>query len=279
MTDGPREGELFSRNYLRPEVMLSDSIRARRRAYSVFEEFPPTIAEKFVQAVKRQLGVTYPSFSYGYLHADFWVECETRDFLGAVTLVFRLLNNPGWQREYLKELRTIFDQEALHYRIDDAGGVHYLVDAEFSRGTETTIRNLDQPRFAGARQALDDGLKGLTAGHLSGKALIRGVFEAAESVFLVIIPEPKPNRLNEAAVEKHLRPLLVARYQGVPDAGDKVSRVLDTFNKWVKSAHPYRHGASFEDVHEAPLDEAVLSASIGMAFIRYLVQPDQSNTF
>lgn len=270
MNDNPVEGELFSRNYLRPAKKLPDSIRARRRALAVFEVYSRLISDEFVARVKRTLGAHYPSGPYGPSHTRFWTESDVRDFLGAITLVFRLLQ-PSHGTAYLAEMRDILSQEGLHYRIDDKGGVHYLVDEEFSWVTESTIQGLGSQRFAGARHALEEGLKALTAGKLSGKALIRGVFEAAESTFLVLVADSKVNRLNETAVDKYLRPKLLARYEGVPDAEDKVARVLDTFSKWVKAAHPYRHGAAFEDVHEAPIDEAVLLASTGMAYIRYMV--------
>jgi len=275
MNEGPKIGELFSRNYLRPEVKLSDSPRARRRAYSAFSDYRDAVGVDFVQAVKRALGAEYPYGSYDYDHERFWTKCEIRDFLGGITLTYRLLRPYKRDAKFLEEMREIFQQEGLHYRIDDACGVHYLVDEEFSRSTEATLEGLGAARFTGARQALEDGLQGLTAGNISGKALIRGVFEAAESVFLILVSDSNANRLNEQVVEKLLRPKLAIRYEGVPNGEDKISRVLDTFNKWVKAAHPYRHGAHFEEVHEAPLDEAVLLASIGMSFIRYMVQPVQ----
>lgn len=270
MSDDPVEGELFSRNYLRPAERLSDSARARRRALAVFRGLERYIGGDFVALAERAMGVDYPSYGYGYSHEQFWTECEVRDFLGSITLVFRLLRPRREGDAYLNEMRDIFRQEGLHYRIDDSGGVHYLVDEEFSWVTEVTIQGLGSQRFTGARQALEEGLKALSAENLSGKGLVRGVFEAAESTFLVLAADAQVNRLNEGAVEKHLKPMLMARYDGVPESEDKVTRVLDTFNRWVKAAHPYRHGAAFEDVHEAPLDEAVLLASTGMAFIRYM---------
>jgi hypothetical protein len=51
---------------------------------------------------------------------------------------------------------------------------------------------------------------------------------------------------------------------------DKVDRLLEVFKAWVKSAHPYRHGAELEEIHEAPLDMAILLASQGVDFLRYL---------
>jgi hypothetical protein len=271
MSENPLEGEIFARNYLRPNKTLPDSSRARRRALSVFGDYQDVIGSSFASLSERNLGVNYPYGAYGPSHEKFWTTCDVQDFLGAVTLVFRLLQSRQRSSAYIQEMRDIFQQEGLHYRIDDKGGVHYLIDEEFSRVIDTTLLGLGAPRFAAARMALETGMAALETNPKSGKAFIRGVFEAAESTFLVLIADSNVNRLNEDGANRLLKPILVARYRDVPEAEAKISRVLDVFNRWIKAAHPYRHGAAFEEIHEAPLDEAVLLASTGMAFIRYMV--------
>jgi hypothetical protein len=259
-----KEGELFTRNYLRSPVKLSDSMKARRRVAARFlDSMDATQLNKFPIIVKGELGVEYP-YVNGWYHNGFWEKVDVGDFLSAITLWLR-------QRpQQLAEARRILEHEDLHYRIDDRGGVHFLVDAEFSSAVETTLAGLDKPQFTAARAALQDGMKALGPASQSGKALIRGVFEAVESSFLVVIGPNAANRLNKQAVDKHLKPILLDRYKAFPDADDKVSRMLDTFNAWVSDAHPYRHGAPFEQVHEAPFELAVLSATSGMGFIRLL---------
>lgn len=258
------EGELFIRNYLRSPVKLSDSMKARRRVAAKFlDSMDLSQINKFPGLVKGELGVDYPYIN-GWHHNGFWEKVEIGDFLSAITLWLR-------QRPHqLAEARRILEQEDLHYRIDDKGGVHFLVDAEFSALVETTLAGLGKPQFTAARAALQEGMKALAPTNPSGKGLIRGVFEAVESVFLVVIGPDTANRLNKQAVDKYLKPVLVERYKAFPEAEDKVGRMLEIFSAWVNDAHPYRHGAPFEQVHEAPLELAVLSATGGMGFIRLL---------
>jgi hypothetical protein len=262
-----KEGELFRTNYLRSPVKLADSKRARRRLSKLFEDSMANGVD-FANAVRRQLGIDYPITTYGYDHEGFWVHSEVGDFLSGITLWSRIVRH---HKPALDAARRILDEEDLHYRIDDKGGVHYFVDELFAYTVESTLAGLGDARFTAARHALEGGLKSLGPTHQSGKGLIRGVFEAVETTFLVIVGPDAGDRLNKQAVERYLKPILITHFATVPDAEDKVSRLLDGFNAWVKEAHPFRHGtATGEEVHEAPLDLAVLSANTGMGFIRFL---------
>lgn len=260
------EGQLFRRNYLRSPVKLSDSIRARRRLHKLFNDSGAD-AETFVEMVERNLGLDFPFGGYSYDHGGFWSNAEIGDILSAITLWSRLINH---HHTALKAAQEILHDEDLHYRIDAKGGVHYLVDEHFAYTVESTLSGLGDARFASSRHALEAALKSLTPVNQSGKGLIRGVFEAAESAFLSICGPEAGNRLNKQAMDKHLKPILLARFQGVHNASDKVDRALAVFEAWMKEAHPYRHGTAAEQAHEAPLDLAVLSATTGMAFTRFL---------
>lgn len=296
MSDGPKTGELFSRNYLRTPEKQSDSIRARRRVLAHFWNSTDSVMrDKFVKTVKQELGIDYPYLvNAGYHHEEYWTTCEVRDFLSSLTIYCKLGDEKertqeavrqifhgavpdiqaGWLVNKIKLIREILDQEDLHYKVDDQGGIHYLVDEQFENSIQSTLSGLDGKRFTASRDALEKGLGNLGSKKQSGKALIRGVFEATESAFLTIINCDKVNRLNGQAIDKHLRPMLLDKYKDIPEGEDKVARVLKSFKEWVSTAHPYRHGAAFDEIHEAPLDEAILTASIGMSFIRYLVAND-----
>lgn len=271
----PVEGALFRRNYVREPVPLADSARARQRLLVFFTDFlSPDQQANFVTEVERLLGIEYPRTPGGYaLHGDFWRRAGIIDVLSGITLVLRLAQSRGQlnQQRAHATARRIIAEEGLHYRIDDALGVHYLVDEEFARISETALAGLGQPRFAAASHALDEALSHLDPGRQSGKALIRGVFEAVESAFLVAINQPTVNRLNAQSIDAHLKPILMARYASYAEAQDKVDRAMEMFKAWVHSAHPFRHGAALAQIHEAPIDLAIMSATQGMAFLRYIV--------
>ncbi|MGO4199080.1 hypothetical protein AB4Z13_27345 [Rhizobium sp. YAF28] len=260
-----KEGELFRLNYLRSASKLSDSSRARIRMNKLFEaSVSHDYWGDFAELLESSLGIEVDGGSYVDV---FWKTAEIGDFLSAITLWARSIR---FHSNALQSAQQIFQDEQLRYRIDSKGGVHFLVDEQFEQVVQSTLDGLGDQKFASSRHALTEALKSLAASAQSGKGLIRGVFEAAESAFLVVCGPNAGNRLNAQAAEKHLKPILLARYTQVPDAIDKVDRMLVVFNSWVKDAHPYRHGAPFEQIHEAPLDLAVLSASTGMGFIRFL---------
>lgn len=261
-----KDGELFRRNYLRSPVKLADSERARRRMFQLVASSGASL-DTFVTQIRSQLGIDYPSGTYGYAHGKFWLVADIGDFLSAVTIWSRLI---GHHPPALASARQIFQDEDLHYRIDDKGGVHYLVDEPFAYTVESTLSGLGDARFTAARLALEAGLKSLSPAKQSGKGLIRGVFEAAESAFLAVCGPEAGNRLNKQAMEKCLKPILLARFAGVHEADDKVTRTLAVFEAWMKDAHPYRHGTAAEQEHEAPLELAILSATTGMGLIRFV---------
>jgi hypothetical protein len=266
MTADPKEGALFRLNYLRSSQKLPESDRARKRIYLLYKDNVDDEGTRmaFIHRVERQLGVDFPIGSYQYHDERFWKKCELGDFLSAITIFLKL------RPSALNKARNILEEEDLHYRIDDQGGVHYLVDNDFHQLSESTLAGLSDQRFGAARAALQKGLKALAPERQSGKGLIQGVFEAVESTFLVIIGPSNSNRLNKQAAEKHLRPILLHRYKDVPEVNDKVTRMLEVFYAYVNDAHPYRHGAPLDQEHEAPLEMAILSATNGMGYIRFL---------
>lgn len=266
MTTDPKEGALFRLNYLRSSQKLPESDRARKRIYLLYKDHVDDEGTRmaFVHRVERQLGVDFPIGAYQYQDERFWKKCELGDFLSAITIFLKL------RPSALSKARNILEEEDLHYRIDDQGGVHYLVDNDFHQLSESTLAGLSDQRFGAARAALQKGLKALAPERQSGKGLIQGVFEAVESTFLVIIGPGNSNRLNKQTAEKHLRPILLHRYKDVPEVNDKVTRMLEVFYAYVNDAHPYRHGAPLDQEHEAPLEMAILSATNGMGYIRFL---------
>lgn len=262
----PVLGGLFRHNYLRPSTPLADSMRARRRLLQSMVK-SRLWQERFVALVQSEIGVEYPAQYAGWDHAAFWERADIGDVLSAITLWHRVSQ---LKDHYRSEVIRIFSEEHLRYRLDANGGVHFLVDEEFERVVASTVAGLGATRFAASLHALHEAMSNLGTAKQSGKGLIRGVFEAVESAFLVVIAHPSVDRLNATAIDKHLKPLLMAGYPGYAEANDMVERLLEHFKAWVKSAHPFRHGAPLEQIHEAPLDLAILSATQGMGYLRYL---------
>ncbi|UCI33560.1 hypothetical protein [Mesorhizobium sp. B4-1-4] len=265
MSSGPEEGGYFRRNYLREPVLLADSVRARRRLVAWFAAARMGDKSDFAEQMERMFGVAYP---ISYNHSAFWEKEDIADILSGITLWLKM---NGLHNLLLAEARAIIAEESLRYRIDDKGGVHFFVDEEFERAIQSTMAGLGSTRFTAANHALQDALSNLDVAHQSGKGLISGIFEAVESAFITIIGPTKIDRISPKAIDDHLRPKLLNHFSAYPEAGDKVDRLLGTFKAWVHSAHPFRHGAGFDQAHEAPLDLAIATATQGMSFLRLIV--------
>lgn len=265
MNSEPQEGGYFRRNYVREPVLLADSARARRRLTQWFWAWRFGDKLAFAARMERSFGVDYPAGFEGYDHAEFWKDGEIADVLTAITLWLKM---NGLRPEILAEARGIIAEEALRYRIDDKGGVHFFVDEEFERSVQSTVAGLGSPRFVAASHALENALSNLGVARQSGKGLISGTFEAVESAFLTVIGPTSHDRINVKAIDDPLKAKLLNHFSSYPEADDKVERLLETFKAWVKSAHPFRHGAGFDQIHEAPLDLAIASATQGMSFLR-----------
>lgn len=267
MENQPTEGLMFSRNYLIPAKKLADSARARHRILQLINR-KQVYESKFVELVEAELGIEYPNGSWGYTHSEFFKECQTRDFLSSITLLVRCAMRA---HEALDFCRRVFREEHLKFKIDDRGGVHFEIDEAFESSSKAAISNLEKAPFVAARHALETALSELSGANPSGKALIRGVFEATESAFLTVIGDASVNRMNAQAIDQKLKPILLGRYSTLPDKEDRVKRVLEIIKHWANAAHPFRHGASLEQVHEAPMSYATLLAHQGMAALRFII--------
>jgi hypothetical protein len=105
-----------------------------------------------------------------------------------VTVAYRYLwekQNRGlkqskpWER-WCSEVRHIFQEENLHYRVDERGGVHFSFDVEFDRSIAATIAALQGARYKAALTNFEGAMSALGKGPPDGKAAIRGTFDAAE---------------------------------------------------------------------------------------------------
>lgn len=263
-----KQGGLFLRNYSRPEKKLSDSEPTRIRVLALLKSQGNTTLEKFRTVVEAELGVKVPWGSYAHDFEPFFERVSTKHFLSSVTLILRIVER---KNPILNELRRIFEEESLHYKIDDLGGVHYLVDEQFNEAMRTALEALQEDKFGAARHAFETAMNKLAQVNPSGKEVIRDIFETVEAAFLTVVKDPAVDRLNNSNVKKYLVPILNQRYASVEHAAEHVERVTTMISGWVSVAHLFRHGLNGEQPHEAPLDYAILMAPHGAAILRYII--------
>ena len=164
-------------------------------------------------------------------------------------------------RKLLAAVATLFREERMAYEVDDEGGIHPLIDAEFQRNRQATLKWLSLPRYANVQHHVDVAFRRLTVENFDGKAAIRDIFDAAESLFKLIVAPKNPN-LTAETVESELRPIINRVLADAPDATKQAAgRALSSFGKWADACHPYRHGQQAVAIVAPPRELSTLLIS------------------
>lgn len=266
-----KEGRRFTHNYLERGEPTRDSKRMRVRLAS-------TLNDEWINGyiapndLEKQLGIEIPSAFYDdcvdwKLFLD---DCSLPDVLDTITIVAQHLGSV--KERWIGAARRILQEENLAYRVDDLGGVHFAVDAEFAHNQACTIAALQPSRYCAARTHFEEGQKALDAHPQRTREAIRQTFECVETVFKLMLPNE--TQLGHSEITKKLKPLVLDRLQG--SERDAVGRWIEGFADWVIGAHQYRHGQGVEAPDNPSIGTAVLSVTMGAAYARWLAELDTS---
>jgi hypothetical protein len=190
--DQNQTGRRFSQVYLSGGEGLPDSDRARIRVGRLIESIGLSSYE-LAEAFQSELGVTVPWGPGGPMVQTFIQNCELRDFLDAITIVYststqNVRSRAGW----LPECRRIFSEERLRYIIDDAGGVRrFSVDHQFEADVQTTLQGLGHPALKAALAGHEHCLEAMSEFPPHGNTAIRSIFDAVETVFKTMCSGPR----------------------------------------------------------------------------------------
>lgn len=267
----------FSQIYLPRGEPTNDSDRMRRRLYRIFEDSPlSTFTTR--PKVEGKLGIIVPYFSGSGRPrwSEFFATCELRDLLDMVSIVAQvgLVENTAYQHaatRWIGDVQKIFREENVGYKVDANGTVHFAIDTEFGHSVACTLAALDGTRYVAVRSHFDAGQKALDGIPPQTREAIRQTFESCETLFKLMFP--KESVLGSSEATKKLKPLIEARFSGTER--NVAIRLLEGFKGWVNSAHPYRHGQGVEMPDNPSVQTAVLSLSLGAAYIRWLAEIDQ----
>lgn len=265
-------GERFSHIYLRPGKLRTDSRHARLRLGSIAREELGIGQGEMMLLVRRELGLRG-----GYDEDKLLETCDLQHFLDFVTVVAKYLSDLRQSQRcqfWLKEVGRILQEEALGYRVDHAGGIHYVVDAEFERNRVATIASLGSARYRGVLHAFEAAQSALDEVPPDYKSAVRLSFEAAETLFkLMFVRAPK---LAKAEIRQYLLPAIHTRYASDVIAKRSAGKLVDSFTEWVEAAHFYRHAQASEEPTQPPLELAILLVSEAASNIRWLGSLDGS---
>lgn len=273
----PKKGELFSRQYLDSGKPSPDSKRARFRLSAFFEEFlDRKVATAVGRKIELQLGVEVQrGYEARYMLEKFLKDAAIGDVLSTITIIACELHGFGDTKTatvWKNFVQQVFQEENLAYTVDEQGGVHPLVDMEYERNIAATIAGLGIPRYAAARSAFQAAQAKLERTSPDTKGALRDIFESAETLTKLITGSGKA--LDAGFVRSELEPRIQKHYADDAVAMRSSLKAAHSFGDWIDAVHPYRHGQKAEEPVAPPLELAVLLASQGASFIRWLVDLD-----
>jgi hypothetical protein len=266
-------GERFSLLYAQPGDLVPDSGRARHRIGALLGEAVAICNQGSGLAayLTRNLGVPVPGDGQYPSHWHQFVrECNTADFLDAVTIIYRYLfwhlseGAASWWRD---AARQIFNEENLGYDIDEVGGLRPKVDWEFQRNLLSAVAGFESERYKKVRELIAISSTNLCADPPNYKQAWRAILSAVEVLFGLILPYC---RLSAVEIETRLRPLVERAHEGDPPAQEAAQGMLAAFKGWVEASQIYRHHPGEAHAPQPPANLAILSIGSGIAWLRWL---------
>ena len=274
---GSSEAQRFSLAYGRRGEPTSDSKRMRRRIAALIEQADDPEKEALAQGIEFEQGVDMSPYIGAISHAytrynwgEFLENAELRDVLDLISIARDVV---GSDQHWISEVRRVFAEEHVRYRVNEAGDVRFAVDEAFEQGNTATISALGGSRYAATLATFEASLTALATVPPRGKDAIRGVFAAAEGLFRLIFP--KAHRLGAAEISTHLGPVIEQQFADSAARG-AAQKSLRSFREWVDGAHFYRHEPNHAEPNEPPLQLAVLLVSAGAGWIRWLAEIDRA---
>jgi hypothetical protein len=286
-TDKRPIGKQYRETYQARGDPALDSEFFRVRLYALLEtnEIPMRNAE-LLRLFTQSMGIRDASFD-GVVQ-----KASIERLLSFITVLYEVLtqqaSNSSYMGEYdgmiarkapatlIRDVGRLFREEGMAYEIDEQGGIHPLVDSEFQRNRHATLISLSSSRYTNVDHSYRAAFTRLTLQSFDTKAAVRDIFDAAESLFKLMLAPRNPD-LNTNSVESDLRPMIDRSLAGSDIATKQAfGRTLSSFGKWADACHPYRHGQQSETIVAPPSDLATLLLGQGASFIRWLAAVDQS---
>ena len=279
-TDAPK-GLRFSHVYLSRSDPAGDSPRMRQRLFTYFNQYLDVPRISFATVLRQELGVALRSIGHRFDYSAFFKDAELRDVLDAITLIYILVCGDGQRARadevamaWLKFVARVFEEENLHYRVDEQGGVHLSIDQEFEAIRVAAIKSLGKARYSEALKAFDLAHNALDATPPDGRIAIGSVFDAMETAFKLACEPKTPARLGAKEIQDNLGPVIQSVFASDPTAKNAASKLLGSFKEWTDGAHFYRHANKTEQSNQPPLEFAILLVSTGASFLRWLIELD-----
>lgn len=291
MSDSSAKGKRFSHTYISQDAPLKDSKKARFRIAKHCETSCPRpksngrymskdYHKPAVNAIEHELGIRFASPSTSGSLRERWDWYFNRvtvvELLDTITVVADTLHSEyekyDRREAFLEKTRRIFQEENLAYTIDEAGGIHPLVDAAFSADYSSAVSGLSGERHAATLEAVSNIDSALLQDTPDYRGAIRAIFAANENLFKLMYSVP---RLDARTAGDKIGKALQAIYDGHPTQRSASAKLLESYKDWINGAHFYRHEEGAEEPSQPSEQLAILMISQGLSYVRWLAGLDR----
>ncbi len=279
----------YSQIYVEKPSNLSDSPKLRKRissyyhSYIHYEKIHCRQSEKIYDVIianliEQEVGIgiekTYNGFSVTYHTVKLLLNCSINDFLDCISVIDSVLTDTT-KKDWIEFVERVFREENMPYTLGSDGVVHLYVDEEFSNSYEATISLLSLDRYEHTKVIYENSYNHLRSDKQNTRSAIKDMFESIETLSKLM--DNKIKRLGAKEVNNNLKPIC-DRVISDEDEKDFINLMISGLAEWVNAHHKYRHGQGKEEHTPPSLDSAILSLSVGSAYLRFLMQIDQKTT-
>ncbi len=208
----------------------------------------------------------------GYGELRFWLSLleslelvQFLDFTTTFCHVVSLNTSRDEGPEFIGFVQRAFNEENVAYEVDNLGGIHYRIDAEFQANRAASMQALEGPENAAARASFEAAHEALRNHKSDTIMAVRLAFDAVENLFKRI---HGTSRLGAGEVKSKLSAIGDA---SSVRAGDSARRFNASFAEWVNACHQYRHADGEPDPTPPPRWLAIALVDSASIYIRYLI--------
>jgi hypothetical protein len=259
----------------------SDTLRVRLGAYIIQHL---SYADGTIYGTLRQeLGKAVPDNFAGNGITRFFTEAPLVALLNGVTVVRDAIYSKATSGDYkdrvffddarswIEFCQRAFKEENVAWEVDAQGGVHPLVDAEFSGAIQSTIAGLSDERLVPVKLLVEQTIESLNERPPATRNAVADVFSAVESAFKIVTDSRDSANISAPSARQKLTPLIEKALHGDRVAQAAGTELLESLCAWFPAAHQYRHGQKGGPPNP-PWELTVHLVSSGFTWIRWLAE-------
>ncbi len=262
--------QLYHWIYARPSKPQRESAAFRRRLLGYLQDQVGGYEREIAQNIKYHIGSEHLRIGdFGVMWTDFFTRAPMPEILSTISIAARALRRePRRHAEWIAFVRNVIDTEHMDFVVTEEGIVQPRVDQAFQVAKALMIEALSAPHLSAVSRESEEAFAKLGGSTPDYPSAIRGLFVAAETIFMLI--KGKGTALDKKAALE-LIPLAEARYKGPGNAALRAANSqVSSFAAWVDACQPFRHGHKAPEPVEIPDDLAICLINSAAVWLRWL---------